>query len=281
MCAPFVIEEVRQELSRRGFLTTIGGVAAVAALAPERSSAQTAAAGKPLRLPRGFRDIHDLTHTYSSRLPVFPSFHPLQMTPKFSIAKDGFFASQLTLDEHTGTHMDAPMHFIPGGVSADRLPVDRFVAPLCVISIAARAARDADTTLTVDDILAWEKAHGRIPAGAFVAMHTGWDARVPNPASFINRDAAGKNHAPGFGGEAANYLVKDRDIVGVGTDTLSLDMTAAGGSTAHVAFLGAGKYGIELLANLTAVPPSGATVIIGGPKHEGASGGPTRVYAVV
>jgi kynurenine formamidase len=279
MCAPFVIDDVREQLSRRGFLAAVGGAAALVA-APGGASAQSPAT-RPVRMPRGFREVYDLTHTYSPKLPVFPSFHPLQMTPKFSIAKDGFFASELTLDEHTGTHMDAPMHFIPGGVSADRLPVDRFIAPLCVISIASRAAKDADTTLVVDDVLAWERTHGRIPAGAFVAMHTGWDARVPDPEAFINRDAAGKNHAPGFGAEAAAFLTRQRDIVGVGTDTLSLDMTAAGTSVAHVAFLGAGKYGIEMLANLTAVPASGATVIIGGPKHEGASGGPTRVYAVV
>jgi kynurenine formamidase len=279
MCAPFVIDDVREQLSRRGFLAAIGGAAALVAASGDASA--QAPAARAVRLPRGFRDVHDLTHTYSSKLPVFPSFHPLQMAPKFSIAKDGFFASELTLDEHTGTHMDAPMHFVPGGVSADRLPVDRFIAPLCVISIASRAAKDADTTLTVDDVLDWERRHGRLPASAFVAIHTGWDARVPEPASFINRDTAGKNHAPGFGGEAAAFLVGQRDIVGVGTDTLSLDMTASGTSAAHVTFLGAGKYGIELMANLTSVPASGATVIVGGPKHEGASGGPTRVYAVV
>jgi kynurenine formamidase len=281
MCAPFVIDEVRQILSRRGFLSTLGGAAAVLAAAPTVAAAQSAAGARPVRLANGFRDVHDLTHTYSASLPVFPSFHPLRMTPKFSIAKDGFFASELTFDEHTGTHMDAPMHFIPGGTSADRLPVDRFFAPLVVFSIADRAAQDADTTVSVDDLLAWEKAHGRIPAGAFVAMYSGWEKLVPTPEKFINRDAKGVNHAPGFGGEAAEFLVKQRDIVGVGVDTLSLDATGLGTSVAHVTFLGGGKYGIELLANLMNVPPAGATVIVGGPKHEGASGGPTRVYAVV
>jgi kynurenine formamidase len=277
MCAPFIIEDVREALSRRGFLTTIGAAAAAVAVAPRVEAAQA----KPVRLPRGFRDVHDLTHTYSPALPVFPSFHPLRMTPKFSIDKDGFFASELTLDEHTGTHMDAPMHFIKGGVSADKLPVERFFAPLVVVSIAERARKDADTTVTVDDILAWEKTHGRIPAGAFVAMYSGWETLVPTPDKFINRDAKGVNHAPGYGEEAANFLCKQRDIVGVGVDTLSLDATASGQAPAHVTFLGAGKYGIELLANLTAVPPVGATLIVGGPKHAGASGGPTRVYAVV
>jgi kynurenine formamidase len=226
----------------------------------------------------------DLTYPFGPDTIYWPTAQPFKLQRvAFGRTQGGYFyySNNYGASEHGGTHMDAPMHFISGGTSADRLPVDRFFAPLCVISIAARAARDADTTLTVDDILAWEKAHGRVPAGAFVAMHTGWDARVPNPASFINTDAAGKNHAPGLGVDAATYLVKQRDIVGVGTDTLSLDMTAAGGGAAHVAFLGAGKYGIELMANLTQVPPSGATVIVGGPKHEGASGGPTRVYAVV
>ena len=177
--------------------------------------------------------------------------------------------------------MDAPSHFVAGGASADRMPVDRLIAPLVVVSIAERAAKDADALVTVDDLLQWEKRYGRVPAGAFVAMHSGWHARVTSTDRFLNRDAKGTMHAPGFGEPAARFTVAERDICGAGVDTLSLDAGMAQKFVAHVALLGAAKYGVELLANLGRVPPSGATVIVGAPKHEGATGGPARILALV
>jgi len=277
MCAPSVIDTVRQHLSRRNFLSILGGSAAAAVAAPAPGRAPE----KPVRLAKGFRDVYDLTHTFSPKLPVFPAFKPVQIRERFRIARDGFFANEITFDEHTGTHLDAPLHFIANGGSADRIPIDRFLAPLAVVSIEARAAKDADATVTVDDLLAWEKRHGRLPAGAFVAMHSGWDARIGNADRFLNRDAKGTMHAPGFSEDAARFLAEQRDIVGAGVDTLSLDAASAQKFVAHLALLGAGKYGVELLANLAMVPASGATIIVGGPKHEGASGGPVRVFAVV
>ena len=167
MCAPVVIESVREELSRRGFLKGVGSVIA-ARPSPRRASA--VAQQKPVRLAKGFRDVHDLTHTFSPKTPVFPAFKPIQIRPKFSIAKDGFFANEITFDEHTGTHMDAPVHFVANAPTADRLPADKFFAPLAVISIDGRAAKDADALLTVDDVLAWEKQHGTA-AGRRVRRH--------------------------------------------------------------------------------------------------------------
>jgi kynurenine formamidase len=274
MCAPGVIESVQRELSRRGFLAALGasGVVAVATGAAQQ---------KPVRLPKGFRDIVDLTHVFTPRLPVFPSFNPVRIRQRFAIAKDGFFANEVTFDEHTGTHMDAPAHFVVNASTVDRIPVDRFVAPLAVISIERRAVNDADTLLTSDDILAWEKRWGRLPIGAFVAMHSGWDGRIDDPDRFLNRDSKGTLHAPGFSEEAARFLARQRDIVGVGVDTLSLDAAAAPKFVAHLELLGAGKYGVELLANLARVPPAGATIVIGGPTHEGGSGGPVRALALV
>jgi kynurenine formamidase len=265
-------------MSRRGFLTTLGGAVAAAAVT---TPAVAVAQQKPVRLPKGFRDVHDLTHTFTPRTPVFPAFKPIQIRPKFSIAKDGFFANEVTFDEHTGTHMDAPVHFVAGAQTADKLPAEKFFAPLAVISIEARAAKNADALVTIDDVLEWEKRNGRLPAGAFVAMYSGWGSRVSSAARFLNKDSKGTMHAPGFSEDVAKFLATERDIVGAGVDTLSLDAASATKFVAHLALLGAGKYGVELLANLNALPPSGATIIVGGPKHEGASGGPCRVYAVV
>lgn len=274
MCAPLVIEHVRHELSRRGFIGIVAG-GAVAAAAP------AAAQQKPVRLPKGFRDVVDLTQPFSPSLPVYPGYKPLQIRERFSVARDGFAANEVTFDEHTGTHVDAPSHFVAGAVSADRLPVDRLIAPLVVISLADRAMKEPDTLVSVDDLLQWEKRHGRMPAGALVAMHSGWDARVTSTDRFLNRDAKGTMHAPGFSEPAARFLVGERDICGIGVDTLSLDGASAQKFVAHVAILGAGKYGIELLANLARVPPAGATVVVGAPKHVGATGGPARVLALV
>jgi kynurenine formamidase len=276
MCAPSVIRSVREELSRRHFLGAIGGVLAAAAVPPAAVRAQP----KPVRLANGFRSVYDLTHTFSPKLPVFPAFKPVQIRQRFAIGKDGFFANEITFDEHTGTHFDAPAHFVANGATADRVEPDRLIAPLAVVSIEARAAKDPDAVLTVDDLLSWEKQHGRLPRGAFVAMRSGWDARIGDAARFLNKDAKGTMHAPGFSEQAAQFLVRERDIVGAGVDTLSLDAARVEKFVAHLALLGAGKFGVELLANLGAVPPSGATVIVGGPKHEGASGGPARVFAV-
>ena len=274
MCAPVVVETVRRELSRRGF---IGAAAACVATAAMPAAAQQ----KPLRLAKGFRDVVDLTHPFSSSLPVYPGYKPIQVRPRSSVARDGFANNEVTFDEHTGTHLDAPSHFVAGATSADRLPVDRLIAPLVVMAIADRAAKDADTLVSVDDLLQWEKRYGRVPAGSLVAMHAGWDARAGNTERFLNRDATGTMHAPGFSEQAARFLVGERDICGVGVDTLSLDAAAARKFVAHLTILGAGKYGVELMANLGRVPPSGATVIVGAPTHEGASGGPARVLALV
>jgi kynurenine formamidase len=275
MCAPSIMNAVRQDLTRRRFLGAMGG-----ALAAVTTAEPVDAQAPPVRFAKGSMTVHDLTHTYSPGLPVFPAFEPVRIREKFTIARDGFFANEITFDEHTGTHVDAPIHFVAGGGTADRIAADRLFAPLAVISIEARAVKDADTLVTVDDLLAWEKRHGRLPRGAFVAMHSGWDARIGDPERFLNQDMTGTMHAPGFSEQAARFLVRERDIVGAGVDTLSLDAAAADRFVAHLAFLGAGKYGVELMANLGVVPASGATIIVGGPKHEGASGGPARVFAL-
>ena len=274
MCAPFVIDAVRHDVSRRSFVAAIAGYTVA-------NTAAASAQPKAVRLASGFRDVVDLTHPFSPQLPVYPGYKPVQVRPRTTIAQDGFANNEVTFDEHTGTHVDAPSHFVVGATSGDRLPVDRLIAPLVVIGIAERAAKDADTLVSVDDLLQFEKRHGRIPAGAFVAMHSGWDARVGDNTRFFNRDAKGTMHAPGFSEAAARFLVAERDICGVGVDTLSLDASAAQKFVAHVTILGAAKYGVEMLTNLGRVPLSGATIIVGAPTHQGATGGPARVLALV
>ena len=298
MCSPLVMGRVQGAVSRRrlvGAAAAGGAAALLAGLAPATGTARQATPGaspvaspgaspvaSPIAavLPGGFTAVRDLTHVITPAFPVFPGYIQFERTELATIAADGFYANELRLAEHTGTHLDAPGHFAEGAPTAELLPIERFVAPLAVVDISERAASDDDAALTVDDLLAWEAEHGAIPAGALVAMFSGWETRLADPAVFLNADASGALHFPGIDPEAAAFLVEERDIVGVGVDTLSIDIGASTDYGTHVTVLGAEKYGVENLANLADVPPVGATIIVGGPKHEAGSGGPARVLAL-
>lgn len=293
MCSPQVAAAVRaaiasqpRRVDRRSLMGAGAAALAGGLVTPAFAHAQDATPiASPMATPvlasgNPFSAVYDLTHVVSPTFPVFAGALQMEIDLLVTVAEDGFYKNVLTFDEHTGTHMDAPAHFVEGATTAENLPIENFFAPLCVVDISARAADDPDATLEVDDLTAWEEANGPIPGGAFVAMNSGWDARVSDPESFINLDADGVQHYPGFSGDAAAFLVDERSVVGIGVDTVSLDPGNATEFVAHVTALGAGLYGIEALANLSAPPPVGATVIIGGPKHENASGGPSRVFAV-
>ncbi|MEO1552250.1 MAG: cyclase family protein, partial [Pseudomonadota bacterium] len=185
----------------------------------------------------------------------------------------------LTLREHTGTHIDAPFHFSEDGLSVDQIEVGNLVVPLCVIDIAGRAAEDADTQVTPDDLKAWTDVHGPIPSRACVAMHSGWSDKVATPG-FRNADDAGGLHFPGFHPEATEMLL-ETGAGSMAVDTLSLDHGPSADFATHYAWLGNGRFGIENMANLSAVPASGATLVVGAPTHKRGSGGPARLIALV
>ncbi len=227
-----------------------------------------------------FRRVADLTHVITPGFPIFPFYKPFAMRPLAAVDREGFCANELCFAEHVGTHIDAPAHFVTGGATVEELPASTLVAPLAVVSLVERTARDEDTLLTVDDLLAWERRHGRIPAGAVVALHCGWEARVGDPVRFLNTDATGTMHSPGWSGEAVEWMLAEREISGIAIDTISLDAGNSATYDAHRALLGAGKYGLENVANLGTVPPAGATLVVGAPKHQGGTGGPTRLLAL-
>ena len=276
MCAPTVIGKVNQEITRRRVLGLLAAPALAGAVAPPAEARQSQSG---VMLAGGFTEIHDLTHVLSPATPVYPILPLFRIEETFSLS-DGFFANELTFNEHCGTHLDAPNHFSEGGASTDQMDARQFFAPLAVIDISDRATGDADTAVTVADIQTWERSHGPLPDGAFIAMRSGWGERIGSSERYLNADAQGAMHFPGFGADSARLLTEERDIVGVGVDTLSLDVGTSADFASHLTFLPAGKYGIELMANLGSVPPAGATIIVGAPKHEGGSGGPARVFAV-
>jgi kynurenine formamidase len=224
--------------------------------------------------------VVDLTQTLSPEFPSWPGYPSLEVQNTHNYTRDGFFANAWHVHEHSGTHVDAPLHFSGVGWSAAEIPQESLVVPAVVIDIRGRARRDPDTQVRMEDIRAWEKKHGRVPRGAAVLMWSGWEDRAGDQAAYRNMDDRRIMHFPGFSREAAAFLVKERAIGGIGVDTLSLDHGPSTDFGAHFAVLPANRWGIENLANLGRIPPRGATLFVGVPRVRGASGGPARIVAV-
>lgn len=274
MCAPGCQEHLQSRLSRRGFLMAAGAMTALAA------TACSPVAPPPPRAARSFTRAVDLTHTTWQEFPTYFGVPQLEVEVLNNFAEHGFNMNNWHVGEHTGTHMDAPFHFSADGWTADAIPVSNLVVPLAVIDIRAKAETDADAQVTPDDLLVWEEAYGRIPEGSCVAMLSGWDAHV-NSSMFRNADANGVMHFPGFHVEAAAWLMEERNVVGMAVDTLSLDFGPSADFATHYAWLPTNRWGLENVANLAALPPVGATLVAGGPKIQGATGGPSRLIALV
>ncbi len=272
MCHHCVVEAVKERmLSRREAFRRIAGIAAGGA-AVAFTTSETRAEGRPSR-------VTDMTHELHPEFPTFFGEQQFFIEQKFRYAKDKFNLNVITVNEHTGTHVDAPLHFSEDGQSVAEIPVGNLVVPLAVIDIRAKADGNADAQVTPDDIKAWRVKHGPLPKGCCVAMNSGWAKHVSTP-KFRNVDAAGKMHFPGFHVEAAKMLVEDKNAVGIAVDTLSLDHGPSPDFATHYAWLPTNRWGLECIASLDAVPAKGATLIVGAPKHRGGSGGPARVLAL-
>jgi kynurenine formamidase len=188
--------------------------------------------------------------------------------------------------EHTGTHFDAPIHWITGRDAADvsQVPPAQLLAPAAVLDFADQAQSNPDFLLEVDHIRAWESQHGALPRGGWLLYRTGWDARSHDQEEFLNADASGP-HTPGISVECARWLADEAPIIGVGVETVGTDAGGAHGFDpafpCHTFLLGAGKYGLTQLRNLAQLPPTGAAVIAAPLPIVGGSGSPTRVLALV
>ncbi len=273
MCDVCVINSVKERmLSRRDVFKAAGAAAAGVAIATS--------AAAPMALAAGHKGVQDLTHELHQKFPTYFGTDGFFMEQKFNYAEHKFNLFELKINEHTGTHMDAPLHFSSDGQSVADVPVSNLVVPLCVVDIKAKAAGNADAQVTPDDLKAWTAANGAIPDNACVAMNSGWDKHVAT-AKFRNADSEKKMHFPGFHLEAVKMLMEETKAVGLAVDTLSLDYGLSGDFACHYAWLPTNRWGLENLANLDAVPAKGATLVVGAPKHRGGSGGPSRVIALV
>ncbi len=235
--------------------------------------------GKPVCRPRPKRII-DLTHGLRAGVPIFPGGTPFAMVRTTDYGEQGYRAHTFTMGENTGTHLDAPSHFVEGQRSVHQLPLDELVVPMVVIPVQTKVKDNPDYVIGGNDIVDWEAIWGPVPIGALVVFNTGWYEKFNDPEAYVNADAEGVMHFPGLSREAAELLV-EREVVGIGIDTLSIDPGAKTDYAAHQVMLAAGHYQLENLANLAAVPETGATAIVGVlPVVEGTQA-QARVLAIV
>jgi len=245
-------------------------------------------------LAAGRLRIVDLTQPLSAETPLLPLPPQWPNTPAFRMWElsrydergPAWYWNGFETGEHTGTHFDAPVHWVSGkdlpDNTVDRIPTRNFVGPACVIDVTAEAERDPDFLLTPAAVEAWEKTNGRIPAGAWVLLRTSWSKRA-GPKEYINLKDDGP-HTPGWSKACSELLARDRDVLGVGVETVGTDAGQAARFdppfSNHFVMHGSGKFGLASLTNLDQLPPTGAVVIAAPLKIVNGSGSPLRVIAI-
>lgn len=286
MCVPGCMEAVHATLSRRGFFrgATAAGFA-VTALSTVEAEAKTKPREKSdapaERAERYFKAVVDLTHTMSPEFPTFFGVPGIEIQKQYDFKKDGFNLNWWRIIEHAGTHLDAPIHFSENGITVEKIVAGELVVPLAVIDVRKQAEKDADYLVTVEDVLTWEKRFKKLPANCCVAMMSGWSQHVGNGAKYTGKDASGAFHFPGFSPALAEWLLKERKVLGLAVDTLSLDHGPSKDFKVHHTWLASGRWGLENVANLEKLSPAGATLVVGAPKVKDATGAPVRLIALI
>ncbi|HEY9627033.1 MAG TPA: cyclase family protein [Coleofasciculaceae cyanobacterium] len=261
-----------------GMLIMLMGAIAILSITQIITQACSAPA-QPLFLPLSQWQVVDLTHPLTPTIPIWPGDPKIEIQPWASYDKEGYFINRVTMGEHSGTHWGTPNSFFQGATSAEQVAVDQLVAPAVVIDIREQTAQDPDYRLSLSDVQVWELAHGQIPAGSLVLLWTGWQVRWLNSSAFMNADAQGVQHWPGFSAEAAEFLVSERQIAGLGTDTHGADPGNDEVYAASSAIYTAKGMILECLTGLEQLPATGATLVVGGLPIQGGSGSPARVFA--
>ncbi|MGV9779372.1 cyclase family protein [Streptosporangium sp. NPDC003464] len=239
-------------------------------------------------------EVIDLTAPLSSETPILRLPEPFGNTVPFTLKEisryddrgPAWYWNDISTGEHTGTHFDAPVHWVTArdGDDVSQVPVDRLIAPAAVLDLAAEAAEDPDFLLEIEHVKTWQDANGPLPEGGWLLYRTGWDARSHDQERFLNADETGP-HTPGISVECARWLAEETPIVGLGVETVGTDAGAAHGFDpafpCHSFLLGAGKYGLTQLRNLDRLPVTGAVVVAPPLPIVGGSGSPVRVLALV
>ena len=226
--------------------------------------------------------VVDLQHLITQKIPLWPGDPHVRFTVVATMAKDGYFLRKFTIGEHSATHMNAPNSFIAGNHQAiTSYKPEQRVVPAAVIDMRAQCAANPDYRLKVADIEAWETLHGQLQPGTFVIMYTGWQAKWSDPKAFINQDAKGNLHFPGFGKKATMWLVEQRQIAGVGIDTHGVDPGSDTSYATNTEMAQTHKIAIECMAHLNELPATGATLVLGPLALRNGSGSPLSIMALV
>lgn len=228
-----------------------------------------------------YRRVVHLSHVLAPGMPEWPGDPPLALETVASLAADGYALRRVCIGEHSGTHANAPGSFHADGATIDAFPAPMLVAPAVVIDVSAAAAGDADYRFDVADLAAWESAHGPVPAGSVVLVHSGWAARWSEPAQFLNLGADGRMHFPGVSLAAAERLLEGCGVAGLGIDTHGIDGGDATSFAVNARALDRPRLLLECLANLDQLPPTGATVVVGVLRLRGGTGSPAAVLGLV
>jgi kynurenine formamidase len=239
-------------------------------------------------------DVIDLTAPLSSSTPILKLPEPFGNTVPFTLHEisrydergPAWYWNDISTGEHTGTHFDAPVHWVTGrdGQDVSQVPLNRLIAPAAVLDFSAQAAADADFLLEVDHIKEWESQHGALPEGGWLLYRTGWDTRSHDQDTFLNANETGP-HTPGVSVECARWIAQESPVIGFGVETVGTDAGAAHSFDppfpCHSSMLGADKYGLTQLQNLALLPPHGAMIIVSPLPITGGSGSPCRALALV
>ena len=254
-------------------LATVAGFG-LGQLSREQAQAQGTA-------PFGFSDVVFLSHVVSEDMPIFPGDPKPLVKTLFTVEEDGFRLNLMRIGEHSSTHWGAPCHFNAGELCADELDAEDFFHPAVVIDVREETKADEDFRLRVPDIEAFEAAHGPIPQDAVVIMWTGFQGRWDRPKAFQNFGEDGLMHYPGFSGGVTQWLIDERQIGGLGIDTLGVDPGTDERYRANTLLLHEHRIHLECLAGLEQMPPTGGWVVVGGTQNEGGSGSPATVFGLV
>ena len=227
-----------------------------------------------------FSHVVDLTHPIAPGIPVWPGDPPVEFETTATIPGGGYFLRRFSMGEHSGTHISTPSAFFVQGPGPDRIPPEALVIPAVVIDVRHHTGEDPDYALRTDDLMEWERRHGRIQPGSIALLLTGWRRHWEDPERFINLAADGLMHTPGFSLKAVRFLLDERSAVGIGTDTHGVDAGTDTGLRASRAALGRNAVVLECLNNLDQLPSAGATLVIGRLPLVGGSGSPACVLAL-
>ena len=228
-----------------------------------------------------YRQIIDLTHPIHPNIPIWPGDPATEFETVSQIEKDGYFLRKFSMGEHSGTHINAPSSFYTGGASIDSYSPQSLVSPAIAIDIREQSLANPDYSLTIDDILNWERQHKLIEPGNLVLLYTGWQAKWDDERAFFNRDDREICHFPGFGKAATQFLLEERSIAGIGIDTHGVDPGQDESFVVNKLILEKQRIVLENLANLDLLPAADFTLAIGIIRLLGGSGSPVSVLAFV